>query len=176
MSSAPLSRPVERIARLAGLDPAANALAATTSGRHGRVAEAARGAQLGHPVHPAFTDLPIGYWTSAFTLDLLGSRAAAPAARLLVGLGVVSAIPTIATGLVDVPSLTGRQRRVAVVHATANVAATIGYAASWALRRRRPLAGMLVGFGAAAAASAGGYLGGWLALGDDTGSEVAQHG
>ena len=32
------------------------------------------GTWLGHPLHPLLTDLPIGFWTSAFTLDLVGGR------------------------------------------------------------------------------------------------------
>src|SRR5947209_6330335 len=57
-----------------------------------------RGTWLGHALHPPLTDVPIGFWTSAVVLDLLGGAQARPAARRLVGLGVLSAIPTAVTG------------------------------------------------------------------------------
>ena len=33
-----------------------------------------KGDWLGHPLHPMLTDLPIGFWTSAVTLDFLAPR------------------------------------------------------------------------------------------------------
>ena len=130
-----------------------------------------RGRPLGHPLHPALTDLPIGFWTAATVLDVVGTNGSRRAARQLIGWGVVSAAPTIASGVVEVPTLTPAKRRVAVVHAAANLAATGAYAASWRLRGGgRHTAGVLVGLAAATVASVGGYLGGWLAMGDDPGS------
>src|SRR5690606_5050191 len=104
-----------------------------------------RGRSLGHPLHPALTDLPIGFWTSATLLDLTRGRATSATANTLVGWGVLSAIPTIVTGLVDVPRLPPDRRRVVVVHAVLNLGATIGYAGSWMIRRdpRRQRLGML---------------------------------
>lgn len=159
------------LSRRRSLDRPAGCLAGLTSRRHGRVIEFARGRPLGHPAHPALTDLPIGFWTSAFVLDLVGGRHAAPVARALVGWGVVSALPTIATGLADVPGLPDSKRRVAVVHAGANLLATGGFGASWVLRRRsQQSAGVVVGAVAGAVASIGGALGGWMALSHDRGS------
>ena len=146
-------------------------MAATISERsarqRGRLADLARGGPLGHPLHPALTDLPIGFWTSSFVLDLVGGRRSASVARSFVGLGVVSAVPTIATGIADLPTLSQEKRRVAVVHAVANVTATVLYVASWRTRRHSRAAGVTVGLVAAAAATVGGYLGGWLAFGTD---------
>jgi hypothetical protein len=45
----------------------------------GVVRDALVGRWLGHAVHPLLTDLPIGFWTSASVLDLLGGRRARPA-------------------------------------------------------------------------------------------------
>ena len=47
------------------------------------------GSWLGHPLHPLLTDLPIGFWTSAFTLDLVGGRSTRRAATQLVAWGVI---------------------------------------------------------------------------------------
>lgn len=121
------------------------------------------GTWLGHPLHPLLTDIPIGAWTSAFVLDLVGGKRARAAADQLIGLGVISALPTAAAGLSDWSDYLGAERRVGLVHAGANVAAVGFYSLSFLARRRgargRGLALSLLG---AAVASVGGYLGGHL--------------
>jgi uncharacterized membrane protein len=161
----PLAGPAERISSVTSLDGAATAVARFSARQRGAVADLARGEPLGHPLHPALTDLPIGFWTSAFVLDLVGGRRHAGAARMLVAAGVLSAIPTAVAGLADLPTLGGRKRRVALVHAGANTVATALYAKSWWARRRRPIVGVAIGFVAAATATFGGFLGGWMAFG-----------
>src|SRR5205085_8084212 len=94
------------------------------------------GTWLGHPLHPMLTDLPIGFWTSAFTLDLLGGRASRRAARRLVAWGVVCAVPTALSGAADWSDTVDAERRVGFVHAAANTAAVLCYTASWVQRRR----------------------------------------
>src|SRR3712207_2735438 len=47
-----------------------------------------RGERLSHSVHPPLTDVPIGCWTSASILDLVGGSEARRPATLLVGTGV----------------------------------------------------------------------------------------
>jgi hypothetical protein len=123
---------------------------------------------LGHPVHPMLTDLAIGFWTSAWVLDLVPVAGTRPVARKLVGLGVLSAVPTIATGWNDWTGLDDRKRRVGLVHAGANALATVTYAASWWARRRgHPARGIALGWLGAAVATVGGFLGGHLAFGSD---------
>jgi hypothetical protein len=56
---------------------------------------------IGHPLHPILTDLPIGAWSMAALLDLLGGTASAPAADILVSVGITTAVPTAAAGLND---------------------------------------------------------------------------
>ncbi|MDH2414586.1 DUF2231 domain-containing protein [Nocardioides sp. CER19] len=126
-----------------------------------------QGEWLGHALHPLLTDLPIGFWTSANVLDLVGGRAARPAARRLVGLGVACAVPTAITGLAEFAALqVTRDRRTASAHALGNVVALTCYTASWVARRReRWTAGVLLGLAGASAATVGGYLGGHLAAG-----------
>ena len=129
----------------------------------GRAKDALHGVWLGHPLHPLLTDLPIGFWTSAFVLDLFGGRRSEPAADAMVALGVVSAVPTMAAGLADWSELDAPERRSGLVHGVANTVATALYAASF-LRRRvgRRGAGVMLGLVGAMAATAGGYLGGHL--------------
>lgn len=124
---------------------------------------ALHGRWLGHALHPLMTDAPIGFWVSANVLDLVGGKAARPAASRLVGLGVAAAVPTAVTGLAEWGATGPREQRVGVVHAAANTVALTCYTASLAARRRgRHGRGVLLGLAGAAATGLGGYLGGHL--------------
>src|SRR5436853_7907312 len=69
----------------------------------GPVKDFLSGTWLGHAAHPVLTDLPIGSFTSALALDLLGGEDAG--AQTLVGLGILSALPTALTGLSELADL-----------------------------------------------------------------------
>ena len=64
----------ERIAALDALDPAAARVGKLVRGVLGArpVKDVLGGSWLGHPVHPMFTDVTIGAFTSALVLDWLG--------------------------------------------------------------------------------------------------------
>ncbi len=118
---------------------------------------------LGHPSHPLFTDLPIGFWTSAWALDILPGGGADAGARRLLGLGVLSTVPAVVSGLGDASHLDQQGRRSAAAHGALNAAATVAFAYSWWLRRHgtTPRARLAVHVGAAlatAAAAIGGHL------------------
>ncbi len=154
-----------RIERWSALDRAADPLATAVAraARPGPVRDLLSGAVLGHPLHPLLTDVPIGAWTMAGLLDLVGGRAAAPAADVLVATGVAAAVPTAATGLHDWSDTRGAPRRVGLVHAAANSAALGLYTASLLARLRgRRTAGKALGLAGLGALTAGGYLGGHL--------------
>jgi nitrite reductase/ring-hydroxylating ferredoxin subunit/uncharacterized membrane protein len=130
------------------------------------------GTWLGHPLHPALTDLPIGAWTSAFVLDIVGGRRSRRAAQTLVGLGVLTAVPTALTGLSDWADTAGPTRRVGVVHGLANAAGMTLYGLSWMARRagqqrRGALLGMIGALSATAGATLGGHLTFRLGVGVD---------
>jgi uncharacterized membrane protein len=138
--------------------PLANALVADPARR-----DLLRGRWLGHALHPLMTDLPIGFWTSAITLDLVGGPDARPAARKLVGLGVLSAVPTAVTGWAEWSSTGPREQRVGVVHAVSNVVALTGFVGSLRARRQgRHVRGTALALASSAALGLGGYLGGHL--------------
>jgi uncharacterized membrane protein len=161
---------IERIRESAALDGAGRLLKRTAERFHLQQLSERGEEMLGHPVHPALTDLPIGFWTSSCLLDVLGGHRYAQASRTLVGFGVLSAVPTVAFGMGDAVKLEPEPRRIAAVHAAANLLAVAVYTASWRRRRHQHQAsGILLGFLAGAIASAGGYLGGALAWagGDD---------
>jgi len=67
------------------------------------------GTDLGEPLHPVLTDLPIGAWVMSALLDTAGGPAAEGAADLLVTAGVVAAAPTAAAGLNDWSDTAGRR-------------------------------------------------------------------
>lgn len=120
------------------------------------------GVPLGHPLHPAMVQVPVGSWISAAVLDLMpGQRRAATA---LVGLGTVSAVPAAIVGLNDWAALAPDQRRVGLVHAAANSIGLTFYAGSLAARLSgRHNMGRALGFLGLSAASLGAYIGGHLA-------------
>ncbi|MEJ5945460.1 DUF2231 domain-containing protein [Pseudokineococcus basanitobsidens] len=131
-----------------------------------------RGRAVGHAVHPPMTDVPIGAWLSASALDLVGGRGARPAARFLVGLGCVSALPTFLTGGAEWIGTSGGDKRVGYVHAAANGTSFVAYLASWWVRRHEDQHGLGVALALAggAIAGVGGYLGGHLSVGRDIGT------
>ncbi|HET7305961.1 MAG TPA: Rieske 2Fe-2S domain-containing protein [Segeticoccus sp.] len=122
------------------------------------------GTNLGHPLHPMLTDVPIGAWTMAALLDTVGGERSAPAADGLVGAGIAAAVPTAASGLNDWSDLLGEESRVGLVHATANSVALSLYGASLVARltgHRR--GGRVLSSLGMVALGVGGYLGGHLA-------------
>lgn len=155
---------VHQLATAEGVDKVAKPVASKVAEVIGRgpVKDFLSGTWTGHPLHPVLTDLPIGFWTSSFMLDLVGGKRSAAASRRLIGLGILSAVPTAASGLSDWSDTLGEERRIGTVHAVANVVALSFYSWSWLARRRSRGAGVVLGFLGATAASAGGYLGGHL--------------
>lgn len=129
------------------------------------VNEALSGTALGHPLHPPLTDVVIGAWTSAVALDWLGGKRGRPAADSLVALGVLSVLPTAAAGLNDWATLDGPTRRLGLVHATTNVAATGLFATSWIARKAgRRFLGKSLALAGYGTVSVGAFLGGHLSF------------
>jgi len=156
---------VDRLAATECLDKIAKPVAAKVSDviGQGALKDALSGTWLGHPVHPMLTDLPIGFWTSSFMLDVVGGKAGRRASKRLLGLGILSALPTAAAGLSDWSDTLGEERRIGTAHAIGNVAALTLYGLSWRARSKGSWGkGVALGFLGAGAASAGGYLGGHL--------------
>lgn len=118
------------------------------------------GAWLGHPLHPALSDAPIGAWLTGALLDLAGSRRAADTA---ISFGVLAALPTAAAGLADWHDLGGRPRRVGLAHALLNGAALACFTASLIARGAgsRPL-GVALSTAGLTLATGAAYLGGDL--------------
>ncbi|MDQ2845122.1 MAG: non-heme iron oxygenase ferredoxin subunit [Actinomycetota bacterium] len=160
----PLRRLTDGIERWRGLDRVGaptNRLALKTI-RNGPVKDLLSGTWLVHPVHPMLVAVPIGSWIGASVLDAMPGYNAA-AARRLVGLGVLAALPTAATGLSDWSDTAGAEQRVGVVHAALNLTATAIYAGSWWCRRTSTTGGAALALAGGAVLACAGYLGGHLA-------------
>jgi nitrite reductase/ring-hydroxylating ferredoxin subunit/uncharacterized membrane protein len=155
----------EAVERTERLDPPAAALRDVINRviEPGVMKDALSGTWLGHPLHPMLTDLPIGFWTNAFFFDLWPTKSARRAADVMVALGVMAAIPAALSGASDFADTDEEERRVGVVHAAANVTATLLYTASlFARLRGRRKRGVALAMAGATAATVGGYLGGHL--------------
>jgi nitrite reductase/ring-hydroxylating ferredoxin subunit/uncharacterized membrane protein len=135
----------------------------------GRFKDALTGTWLGHPLHPVLVMVPIGSWTSASLIDVAVGRSTT-AARRLVGVGVLAALPSALSGLADWSDTGGSEQRVGVTHATLNTVALALYGASWWSRRRAGTAGAggsgsagaVLALAGMAVATGAGYLGGHL--------------
>ncbi|QDB79173.1 hypothetical protein FHE66_04410 [Georgenia sp. 311] len=172
-SGSPGARVAEAIEQDERLDAAVQALSgpvqvlASVPGR-----DLLLGKPLGHALHPMMTDLPIGFWTSATVLDLLPVPGGRRASQRLIALGLMAAVPTALSGWAEWGQVKDPgSRRAGVVHAGANGAAAVLFAGSWLARRSgRHRSGVVLGGLGALAASAGGALGGHLAIGKKVGS------
>jgi nitrite reductase/ring-hydroxylating ferredoxin subunit/uncharacterized membrane protein len=99
------------------------------------------GVWLGHPLHPALTDAPIGAWTAALVLDALdeisGQEGFGRGADAAVAVGLTGAVAAALAGLADWRHLAGEERRVGLLHGLLNTSAALLYGKSLALRRRQ---------------------------------------
>jgi len=81
------------------------------------------------PLHPVLTDVPVGSWTAAITLDAIdlvsGSKAVRNAADGALAVGVVGGFAAAAVGISDWRYLSGGSRRMGMAHGLLN---TVGLA------------------------------------------------
>jgi nitrite reductase/ring-hydroxylating ferredoxin subunit/uncharacterized membrane protein len=125
------------------------------------------GRWIGHPLHPALSDLPIGLWTGAMVLDVTDrgspSRRGIDAAGMLSAAGIVAAGATAVTGLNDWTVSNEPDRRVGLFHGLLNTVA-LGLQGASLGTRLAGHRGMARALGAASltVTGAAAYLGGHL--------------
>jgi nitrite reductase/ring-hydroxylating ferredoxin subunit/uncharacterized membrane protein len=128
------------------------------------------GRWVGHPLHPALSDLPIGLWTGAMVLDAVDRspppRRGLDAAGLLSAVGLLAAGATAVTGLSDWTVSDDQDRRVGLFHGLLNSAALGLQCAALGTRMagHRGTARTLGAVGLTATVGAA-YLGGHLVFG-----------
>jgi nitrite reductase/ring-hydroxylating ferredoxin subunit/uncharacterized membrane protein len=125
------------------------------------------GRWLGHPLHPALSDLPIGLWAGALLLDVATPDpppgAGLDPAALFSAAGIAAAVATAATGVVDWTVSDNEDRRIGLFHGVLNTAALGLQGMSLAARLggyRRSARGL--GAASLAVTGAAAYLGGHL--------------
>lgn len=125
----------------------------------GRFRDALHGVWLGHPLHPALVQIPVGTWLSAAFLDASGDGERQ--ARRLIAAGLAASVPAALAGSADWSEQHEQQMRVGLVHAAANTTAVTLYLGSLLARaRRRTALGKALGYAGLASVMAGGLLGG----------------
>jgi nitrite reductase/ring-hydroxylating ferredoxin subunit/uncharacterized membrane protein len=170
-----LRRFVDTIGHAEALDAPIAAVQGVTGRLFGsdRVKRVLSGAPLGHRLHPMLTDIPIGCWTSASVLDAIAWRSGRASARRLTALGIVSALPTVASGLSDWNDIDTEERRIGFVHAGGNSIGILLELASWSARRRgHHVRGAVLGITAIGVMTVAGYLGGHLVFARRVGADV----
>jgi len=163
------------------LDEAANAIQPVIIGAFKAGGEAGQkiknflhGTWLGHPLHPALTDVPIGSWTVAAVLDtieLTGNKNYKSGADAAITIGIAGALGSAVSGLTDWTATTKKRRKVGLVHGLLNLTATCLYTTSAILRqrsdsRRAAITFAMIGYGVTTVAA---YLGGHLVFDEQTG-------
>jgi nitrite reductase/ring-hydroxylating ferredoxin subunit/uncharacterized membrane protein len=179
---------VETVGEVSALERAGDALqpavvrAFESAGEAGReVKNALHGVWLGHPLHPVLTDVPIGAWTVAITLDAVeamsGREEAGAGADAAIAIGLAGAVGAAVTGLTDWSATHGRARSIGLMHGLLNVAATGLYATALVLRRgKRRRAGIGLSMLGYVVSGASAYLGGHLVFGEKIGVNHAPEG
>ena len=125
------------------------------------------GRWVGHPLHPALSDLPVGLWTGVVVLDATdrdpATRRGIDAAGILSAAGILAAGATALTGLSDWTVSEDQDRRVGLFHGLLNTVAVGLQGASLGTRMagRRSTARAL-GVASLTVTAAAGYLGGHL--------------
>ena len=129
------------------------------------------GDSTGVPLHLIVRDLPYGAWFMAQFLDLFSDPGSTRAARRLVGLGVVTAVPTAVTGWAEWALADSSIRRVGIVHAAVQAGAALIFLGSWAARvNDRHALGVLLARLGGIGLAVGGFLGGHMARGRRAGT------
>ncbi len=118
------------------------------------------GTWLGHPIHAAITDIPIGALTVTVILDLANQRTAADIALVI---GILAMLAAALAGFADYTDTDGTARVRATLHSTLMIVALVVYLVSLAQRagdpvdRTGPVVLSIVGY---LILTAGAYVGG----------------
>lgn len=167
----PIEELIQRQQWLGTVDAGMQRVANVTLDRKGTVAQKIRnflhGTWLGHPLHAAITDLPVGAWTVAAILDLremlTGDIRFRRGTDAAVGIGLLGATTAAVAGLNDWQYTDGQSRRLGTLHGLLNVSAASLYLASWLMRRSGTrTAGQILGLLGWSTVLASAYLGGKL--------------
>lgn len=132
-----------------------------------------------HPIHPMLIPLPIGLWLFSFVCDLIrvfgdtGPAWATVAHYTMIG-GIVGALIAAVPGLIDLLSLSGRQRQIAVAHMAINLTVVVLYVVNAWLRFRTASETLVwLSLLAVVLLGASGWLGGKMVYEEGVGVDTA---
>lgn len=137
------------------------------------------GVWLGHALHTALTDVPLGAWTVTFLLDSLdivrGRDDFAKASDAALGVGLIGATGAAITGITDYSASGEQAPNTGLTHAALNIGATLLYVTSLLQRKNGARTGgritALLGYSIVMASA---YLGGKLVYSKGLGVDHAQ--
>ncbi|HEY1456714.1 MAG TPA: Rieske (2Fe-2S) protein [Candidatus Dormibacteraeota bacterium] len=176
----PRERFLDRTIRAQGwLDPLAEVIqkaVGSAYGALGRPGVAIRNVMhgttvLGHPLHPALTDLPVGAWTVGLLADwffVTTGRVPPIAGDLALAVGIAGAVLAAVTGYTDFHDTIGRERRTAMLHGLTMTGVLLIELVSLGLRLEAPgtrMGAILLSTVGWLGALAGAYVGGHLTYG-----------
>jgi len=132
------------------------------------------GTWIGHPLHPALTDIPVGAWVGTLVLDILWlathrPSATATASTVLLIVGLVGAVLSVLSGTIDWNDTYGKERRVGIAHGIVNTVATLVYVVALVLRlTSHQFSGFILSTVGLVILLLGAYLGGEMVFGKGT--------
>ena len=123
-----------------------------------------------HPIHPMLVPIPIGCWILSFVCDVtfvLGAGAThwATVSFWSMLVGILGAIAAAVPGVLDMLSLNGTPKKIALTHMGLNIAVVLLYAMNFGMRvNGGAIAGLPLAFsiGAIVLLAISGWLGGHM--------------
>jgi nitrite reductase/ring-hydroxylating ferredoxin subunit len=130
------------------------------------------GSWLGHPLHPVLVQVPVGSWASAGVLDAIPPLR--PAATVLIGTGVATAVPAALSGAADWSEQATGVRRLGAVHAVLNTAALGLYVGSLVARGKgHGTLGRVLSYSGLGIATGSAAIGGHMSYAQSSGASHA---
>ena len=176
----PHERTLDRVVRKQGwLDPVAVAVQKAVGAFYSALGTPGRALKntltgttvLGHPLHPAITDVPLGAWTVGVVADwtfVATGRLPASAGDVALGIGVAAAVLSAMSGLTDFHGTAGHERRTAIVHGLTMTSVLVIMSVSLGMRvwgsPDLHVAAVVLGSAGYLLAVSGAYVGGHLAF------------
>lgn len=105
-----------------------------------------------HPIHPMLVPIPIGCWILSLGCDLAFVLGAGATHWAIVSFwamlaGILGAILAAAPGIIDMLSLSGAPRKLALTHMSINILVVLLYAMNFGMRlNQSPIAGLPLAF------------------------------
>lgn len=172
---------LDRVVRKQGwMDPTAEAVQGGVGAIYGVLGRPGRALKnalhgttvLGHPLHPAVTDVPLGAWTVGVIADWLAiitHRVPMSTGDIALAIGLAAAVLAALSGYTDFHETYGQERRNALLHGLTMTATFVVFALSLALRwwgsDQLHLTAVVLASVAYVLAMAGSYVGGHLTFG-----------